>query len=183
MGMVTNPTRHVLLPLLLGCLAVGCGGSQVTTVPLLTAAGIPVSLTPSPDVPLEVVTRSTAVRDPLPVDGSSVAFADIEGALGHAVSSAAVPWAEAHRAQRPEGWELVVEVIQAESSYRDGRLAITLNTRATLRTRVGSEYLAQTNTRCREAGLTTPETGGPVVYACMTHLGRDLAGWLGGVEP
>jgi hypothetical protein len=172
----------LLLGTLASALHLGCG-AHTTTVPLLTAAGIPVSLTPSAEVPLEVVTRSTAIRDPLPVDGSTVMFADIEGALGHAVSSAAVPWAEAHRAQRPEGWQLVVEVIQAESTFREGRLSITLNTRATLRTRVGSEYIAQTNTRCREAGLTTPETGGPVVYACMTHLGRDLAGWLGGVEP
>jgi hypothetical protein len=168
--------------LLLGTLAVGCG-AHTTTVPLLTAAGIPVSLTPTADVPLEVVTRSTAVRDPLPVEGSTVSFADIEGALGHAISSAAVPWADAHRAQRPEGWQLVVEVIQAESSFREGRLSIAINTRATLRTRVGNEYIAQTNMRCREAGLTTPETGGPVVYACMTHLGRDLTGWLGGVDP
>jgi hypothetical protein len=168
--------------LLLGALAAGCG-SHATTVPLLTAAGIPMTVTPTSQIPLEVVTRSTAVRDPLPVTGSDVAYADIEGALGHAVSSAAVPWADAHRAKNPEGWELLVEVIQAEAEYSDGRLIVTFNTRSTLRTRVGNEYIAQTQVRCREAGLTTPEKGGPVVYACMTHLGRDLAGWLGGVQP
>jgi hypothetical protein len=171
------------LPLVCVLAAAGCGGQSITTIPLLTAAGIPVSLTPTAEVPLEVVTRSTAVRDPLPVDGSGVAFADLEGALGHAISSAAVPWADAHRAQRPEGWQLVVEVIKAESEFSGGRLRIALDTRATLRTRVGNEYIAQTQVRCREAGLTTPEQGGPVVYSCMTHLGRDIAGWLGGVEP
>ncbi len=162
--------------------AAGCA-SHETTVPLLTAAGIPITLTPTADVPLEVVTRSTAVRDPLPIEGSDVAYADLEGALGHAVSTATVPWANAHREPRPEGWQLTVEVIQAEAQYDGGRLVVTINTRATLRTRVGNDYIAQTQARCREAGLTTPETGGPVVYSCMTHLGRDLAGWLGGVQP
>jgi len=132
---------------------------------------------------LEVVTRSTAVRDPLPVEGTDVSYADLEGALGHAVSSATVPWADGHRAERPGGWQLFVEIIQADSSYESGRLIVTLNTRSTLRTRSGNVYLGQTQARCREAGLTTPDKGAPVVYSCMTHLGRDLAGWLGGIQP
>jgi hypothetical protein len=173
--------RRIGTLFLLGALA-GCSG-HATTVPLLSAAGIPITMTPSAEVPLEVVTRSTAVRDPRPVEGSDVSFADLEGTLGHAVSTATVPWANAHRTERPGGWSLLVEVIQAESSYEGGRLIITLNTRATLRTRSGNDYLAQTQARCREAGLTTPDKGAPVVYSCMTHLGRDLAGWLGGVQP
>src|SRR5689334_22598575 len=98
--------RH-LPPLLLGVatLVAGCGDLG-THIPLLTAAGVPVTVTPGPEIPLEVVTRSTGVRDPLPVDGAAVSFGDVETTLGHAISTAAVPWAQAHRAQRPEGWQL-----------------------------------------------------------------------------
>ncbi len=180
--LATAACMKVRAALLVVGVVAGCGGHE-KTIPLLTAAGIPVTLTPSSDVPLEVVTRSTAVRDPLPVEGSAVSYADIEGALGHAVSSATVPWAQAHRDKQPGGWELLVEVIQAQAEWDGDRLVVTFNTRSTLRTRVGNQYIAQTQARCREAGLTSPERGGPVVYSCMTHLGRDLAGWLGGVEP
>ncbi len=163
-------------------LLAGCGGSS-TMVPLLSAAGMPMTMTPSPEVPLEVVTRSTGIHDPLPVDGSSVSFGDVETTLGHAVSSAAVPWAQAHRAQRPEGWQMTVELTQAEASYKDGRLIVGLNARATLRTRSGRTFLAQSQASCRQGAVVAPEGGAPVVFTCMERLGRDLAGWLGQIEP
>ena len=166
---------------MLAACAVACSG-HTTTIPLLTAAGIPLTLTPTSQVPLEVVTRSTAIRDPLPVDGTGVAYADIEGALGHAVSSATAPWAQAHRDAAGGGWTLLVEVIQAQAEYDGDRLVVSIGTQASLRTRDGNRYIGQTYARCREAGLTEPEKGGPVVYGCMTRLGRDLAGWLGGVQ-
>jgi hypothetical protein len=171
--------------LLVGVFAGGCAHSgATTTVPLLTAAGIPITFTPSGEVPLEVVTRSTAVKDPLVVAGSDVSYADLEAALGHSISSATVPWAQQHIAQRPGGWQLSVEVIEAKAEYEStGRLIITLNTRATLRTRQEHDYLAQTQVPCREAGLTTPDQGAPVVYSCMSRIGRDLASWLGGINP
>ena len=62
------------------------------------AAGMPVTQTPGKEIPLEIVTRSTGIPDPLPVEGSSVNFGDVETTLGHAISTAAVPWADAHRA-------------------------------------------------------------------------------------
>lgn len=158
-----------------------CGGP--TMVPLLSAAGMPVTQTPSRDVPLEVVTRSTGVRDPLPIDGSSVSFGDVEPTLGHAISTAAVPWADAHRAQRPEGWQLFVELTHADASYREGRLVVTLGARATLRTRTDRTYLAQTQASCREGGVIAVEKGAPVFFSCMEHMGRDLAGWLGQIQP
>ncbi len=162
-------------------LLVGCGSSA--TVPLLSAAGAPLTLTPLRSVPLEVVTRGTGVRDPMPVGGTNVKYADVETALGLAVSSAAVPWADLHRAQRPGGWQLSVELIQAESDYREERLIVTLSVRATLRARDGHQYLAQTQASCRQAGLVAAEDGAPVIYSCMSRVGRDLAGWLGSVEP
>ncbi|MEO6575351.1 MAG: hypothetical protein ABIP89_16005 [Polyangiaceae bacterium] len=161
-------------------LLVGCSS---TTVPLLSAAGAPMTLTPLRSVPLEVVTRGTGVRDPMVVSGAGVKYADVETALGFAVSSAAVPWADAHQAKRPGGWQLFVELIQAESDYREGRLIVTLSVRATLRARDGHQYLAQTQASCRQSGLVAAEDGAPVIYSCMSRVGRDLAGWLGSIEP
>jgi hypothetical protein len=156
----------------------GCATSPPKIVPL----GVPV--TDNPNMPLEVVTRSTAVRDPLPVANSDVVYGDIEAALGHAVSSATVRWAELHKAQRPEGWQLTVEIVDADAQEQDGgRLIVRMNARATLRTRVGNGYLAQTQTSCSQTGIVTPERGAPVLYNCMTRIGRDLSNWLAGVEP
>jgi hypothetical protein len=174
--------RRIANSLLATLIAGGCA-PPMTTVPLLSAAGLPVTFTPPGEIPLEIVTRSTAVKDPLVVTGSDVSYADLEGALGHGISTATVAWAEAHLAQRPGGWQLSVELIEAKAEYDAGRLIVTFNTRATLRTRREHDYLAQTQVPCREAGLTTPETGAPVVYSCMRRIGRDLASWLGGVDP
>jgi hypothetical protein len=157
--------------------ACGCNGA-----PNLVPLGIP--LVETPNVPLEVVTRSDAVRDPLPVRNSDVVYGDIEDAMGHAVSSAAVPWAAAHEKDRPEGWQLTVELVDADAEEQDGgRLIVRLTARATLRTRNGNGYLAQTQTSCNQTGLVTPERGSPVVYNCMARIGRDLSNWLAGVEP
>ena len=174
--------RRIAKALFVSLFAVG-SAHLATTVPLLSAAGIPVTFTPPAEVPLEIVTRSTAVKDPLVVAGSDISYADLEGAMGHAISTATLPWAEAHLAQRAGGWQLFVEIIEANAEYGGGRLIVTFNTRATLRTRQEHEYLAQTQVPCREAGLTTPETGAPVVYSCMSRIGRDLASWLGSVDP
>ncbi len=174
---------HLLASLAVIAALAGCGAAPTNMIPLLSAAGMPVTVTPGKDIPLEIVTRSTGVRDPLPVDGSSFSFGDVEATLGHAVSSAGVPWADMHKAQRPEGWQLTVELITADATYRDGRLVVTLGARATLRTRMGRTYLAQTQANCRQGAVIPPEHGAPVVFACMERIGRDLAGWLGQVEP
>jgi hypothetical protein len=173
--------KVVTASLVFAVLVVGCS-TETQTVPLLTAAGIPITLTPPGDISLEVLTRSTAVQDPLQVLGTHVAYADLEGALGHAVSTATIPWADAHKNARPGGLQLVVDIVEASAEYSRGRLKVTLTTRATLRTRRDQDYVAQTQASCHDAGLTDPDHGGPVLYACMTRLGRDLAGWLGGVS-
>src|SRR5262245_24142554 len=162
-------------------LLAGCGSRQ--TIPLLASAGIPITATPRTPVPLEVVTRSTSVRDPLPVSGTSVAYADFEAALGHAVSSAAVPWADKNRGRREGGWQLFVEVIQAEAEHDGSRLLVTIGVRATLRARIGGAHIGQTETACRDGGLVAPERGAPVLYACMTRIGRDLTSWLAAADP
>lgn len=161
---------------------VGCSSFTPRIIPLLKEAGIP--FTPTPPVPLEVVTRSTSVKDPLPVRGTEIVYGDVEAALGYAVSVATVPWAESHRTQRPEGWQLMVELIDADAQQElGGRLVVTLNVRATLRTRVGNGYLAQTQAACTQSGPVSADRGAPVLYNCMTRVGRDLSNWLSGVEP
>jgi hypothetical protein len=159
----------------------GCGGRQI--VPLLASSGIPVTATPTGAVPLEVVTRSTSVRDPLPVSGSSIVYGDFEAALGHAVSSAAVPWAVKNAGRREGGWQLFVEVIQAEAEHDGTRLLITIGVRATLRSRLNGNHIGQTETACRDGGLVPADKGAPVLYACMSRIGRDLTSWLSAAEP
>ena len=158
----------------------GCGGRRI--VPLLTNAGSPITR-PHGSVPLEVVTRSTSVRDPLPVSGSGVVYGDFEAALGHAVSSAAVPWADQNQARRPGGWQLFVEVIKAEAEHDGARMIVTIGVRATLRARVGGAHIAQTETGCRDAGLVAADEAAPVLYGCMTRIGRDLTSWLAAADP
>ena len=138
-------------------------------------------------VPLEVVTRSTAVRDPLPLGDSGVVYSDVEAALGYAISSAAVPWAARHRTTDKEGtskdgWQLFVEVISSDAQYKRGRVVFSVGVRATLRSRAGNVYLAQTQTSCRQGGIVPPSKGAPIMYRCMAEVGRDLAGWLEGVD-
>lgn len=131
---------------------------------------------------LEVVTKATAIPDPLPVRGTRVDYADVEPALGHAVVSAAGSWARDHGPAHPEGWRMLVELTQASAEYDRGRLMVALNVRATLRTRKGNVYMAQTHANCSQAGLVAPESGAPVVFSCMSQIGRDLAGWLSGLD-
>jgi hypothetical protein len=179
--------RHVALIATLICFmraVVGCGGGVPRIVPLLRTSGAPITPTPSSATPLEVVSRGTAVPDPLPVRGSDIVYGDVEGALGIAVSTATAPWADAHRDHPVAvqgGWTVLVEVIGADAELESGgRVLVGLDVRATLRTRNGNIYLGQTQLGCHEGGLRSAEEGAPVIYRCMMRIGRDLAGWLGG---
>ncbi len=159
----------------------GCDGSR-HIVPLLETPGVP--LTPPTSAPLRVVTRSTAVHDPLPMRGSDVTYSDIESALGYAIASATVPWANQHRAHpsSKDGWQLSVEVTVAGAQYDEGRVIFSVAVRATLRARAGNVYLGQTQSSCRQGGIAPPDKGGPIMYKCMMEIGRDLDRWLEGVD-
>jgi hypothetical protein len=161
--------------------AANCGGSG-QIVPLLATSGAPVSEPVT--VPLEIATRSTAVPDPLPMRGSDVSYADVEAALGHAVATATVPWADRHRehAGAHAGWQLTVEMTSADAEYDGARAVFTLGVRATLRARDGNVYLAQTQAACRQGGVVAPERGASVMYRCMNDVGHQLARWLDGVD-
>jgi hypothetical protein len=160
----------------------GCEPPPRQIVPLLTTIGVP--LTPPTIAPLRVVTRSTAVHDPLPMRGSDATYTDIESALGYAISSASVPWANQHRAhpESKDGWQLFVEITNADARFEDGRVLFAVSVRATLHARAGNVYLAQTQASCRQGGMAPPDKGGPVMYKCMMEIGRDINGWLDGVD-
>jgi hypothetical protein len=162
-------------------LATACDSSH-QIVPLLQTTGVP--LTPPTAAPLRVVTRSTAVHDPLPMRGSGAVYSDVESALGYAIASATLPWANQHRAHpgARDGWQLFVEVTNADAQFDDGRVIFSVAVRATLRARAGNVYLAQTQASCRQGGVTAPDKGGPIMYKCMMEIGRDLDGWLEGVD-
>ena len=175
-----------MLPILAAAIvAGGCGGAPPRIVPLMQAA--PLTPTPPNGTPLEVVSRGAAVPDPLPVRGSDIVYGDLEATLGVAVSSAVAPWAASHREHtvaRQGGWTVLVEVIGADAELQaGGRVVVALDVRATLRTRSGNVYLGQTSLGCHEGGLRSAAEGAPVIYRCMTRIGRDLAGWLGGGVP
>jgi hypothetical protein len=168
-------TAFALLP--------GCSSHTPEIVPLLRTAPVVANT----NAPLEVVSRATAIADPLPVRNSDIVFGDIEAALGTAVSTATAPWAEAHRETpigKNGGWTVLVEITGAEAELEPGgRVVIGMDVRATLRTRNGNSYLGQTQLNCRDGGLRSADQGAPVIYRCMMRIGRDLAGWLGGGVP
>lgn len=147
----------------------GCGAHLVPVVPD-GQQDTGTSSTPA-DPTFEVVARSSSVKDPLPVSGSGVAYADLEGALGQAVIRTVHPKHDA---------TLTVELIAAEAKYESSRVTVSLVARATLRSRQNA-FLGQTQVICRDADLVPAENGAKVVWACMARLGRDLAGWLDGL--
>ncbi len=158
-------------PTLLSMMLVGCGGQLVPVVPD-GARDTGTSSAPS-DPSFEVVARTASVKDPLPVSGADVAYADLERALGQAVIRAVHP---------RHDQTLTVELVAAEAAYKHSRLSVSLVARATLRAREGNAFVTQTQVICRDAALVTPENGASVVWSCMTRLGRDLSGWLDGVK-
>lgn len=166
------PRRSIVLSALAMLAASACGQQLVPIIPdgerdTGTAAA-------SADPTFAVVARTMNVRDPLPLAGASVAYADLERALGQAVM----------RAVRPRhDHTLTVELIAAEAEYARARVAVALVARATLRSRAGNAFVGQTQVLCRDAAIVGPEAGANVVWACMTQLGRDLGGWLDGIEP
>ena len=163
-------------------LVTGCEGSR-QIVPLLSTAGVP--LTPPTTVPLRVVTRSTAVHDPLPMRGSDVAYGDVEAALGHAISSATVPWA-----RRSTGRTRRARTAGSSSSRSPTPTRATTtgasSSRSACAPRCARARATSTSRRRRRAAgkvaSSPPDKGAPVMYSCMMEIGRDLDGWLDGVD-
>lgn len=150
-------------------LLTACAPHLVAVIP---ATGVDTgTASASSDPSFEVVARTGAVKDPLPVVGSDVAYADLERALNQAVIHAVRP---------KHDHTLTVELVSAEASYAQARLSVSMVVRATLRARTGNAFVGQTQVVCRDAALVVPEQGASVVTSCMAALGRDLGGWIEG---
>jgi hypothetical protein len=159
------------LAAVVSCALAACstpGGAVIRAIPY---GEPPFGKSPA-DPTFQVVARLGGAKDPLPVSGGHVAYADLDGVLGEAVLRAVEP---------RSNHVLTVELIAGDAGYDSGRLSISLVVRATLRTRLGNTFIAQTQAVCREGAIVEPEVGTKVLWACMTHLGQDLAGWLAGL--
>jgi hypothetical protein len=150
---------------------VACGGHRLVTV---EPEGPPHGGFSATDPTFEVVPRLAGARDPLPVGGSDVAFADLSRALGHAVLRAVAPYHDG---------VLTVELVRADADYNSARLSVSLVVRATLRRRVGNDFIATTTSVCHDGAIADPEAGAPVLWSCMARIGRELAGWIADVPP
>jgi hypothetical protein len=131
---------------------------------------------------LEVVASVAGGADPLPLQGGRLAYAGLTDATRRFIEAVARPWAEGHRARRPGGWQLLVELTRAEATLDAGRLTVEIETRVTLRGTIGQVHLGQTHGYCKTADTFTGD-GSLVVTACLERLSRDLGGWLAGQSP
>ena len=105
---------------LLALLCAGCGVRLVALRPDYVPP-----LGPSPHG-LRVVPIVEDGADPVRLKGSDIAFAGATAALADIITIAAAPWAERHRAERPEGWELPVALLQSKAEISDGRITVEL---------------------------------------------------------
>ncbi len=136
------------------------------------------------DLPLDVVTKLAGAQDPLQIKGTSWQFSELEHAVARAVTTAAAPWAEAHRADRPGGWQIQVDLIKSDAEWVDGHARTSLGVRATLRAVTGRVYIGQNQMFCSTAGLAKSEQETrDVLWRCISGLGRSVTGWLDGVTP
>ncbi|HLK92022.1 MAG TPA: hypothetical protein VKZ18_19175 [Polyangia bacterium] len=131
---------------------------------------------------IDVVASVAGGADPLPVAGSRLAYEGLTPLTGYLVAEATRPWAERHRASRPGGWQLLVEITRSDAELRAARLTIEVDVRVTLRATVGQTDLAQTQGHCKVTDAFLGD-GSPVVTACLERLSRDVAGWLQGRAP
>ena len=161
-------------------LALALAGCAPTTISLLDVDA-PVTV-PPPSVPLEIVTRS-GVPLFIRVENSGARFCGLEQSLGRAVTAAVTPWAAQHAETRPEGWQLLVDLTAARATAGWGHVDVRVDVRVTLRARKTHEYISQAQAHCAVDGAAAPGDAAPVFHACLAGIGRDLASWLGSINP
>ena len=154
---------RALIALVIVC---GCSRDIIPVVPDGFAQG---ASTAAADPTFQVVARVAGVKDPLPVGGADVAFADLATSLDQAVRRSVPP--------RHDN-VLTVELIAGDASYKDTRFSVSLVVRATLRLRYGDTFIAQKQVVCRDGAIVEPEKAARVIWSCMTRIGQDLGGWL-----
>ena len=172
-----SPHRTLVAALGLLSLTLGCTPQIIQLRPEWGAPGPIGALEP-----LEVIVSVAGGSDPLPVQGRRIVYGRLPGAVGQFMEAASRPWAERHRALRPGGWQMLVEIIRSDAELQAGRLTVELEARVTLRGTVGQIHLGQTYGYCKVSDALTGD-GSPVVYQCLERMARDLAGWLEGQNP
>jgi hypothetical protein len=159
-------------------IATVAGGCATHTIPL-RAMREPAPVSQA----LEVVASTAGAPDPLPVSGAHLAYSGVALAAGRLVAAAAAPWAARHVAERPQGWQIRLELVRAEAEAHDGELTVEIDARVTMHATAGEIHLGQTHGYCKETGELAGGDGSSVVYRCLDRLSRDVAGWLEGLNP
>ncbi len=163
----------------LAALVAACATEHVVSVLPVDAKDHAGAVTPPV---LGVDVESTSVKLPLPVNGTDVAYRDVDRALANSVEHATTDRAATLFAEQKHAYQLFVELVDAHADYAADRLVVRLAVRATFRRATGNVYIAQTHARCAISELVPPESGAAVVRRCADSIGRDLDRWLSGIE-
>jgi len=118
------------------------------------------------------------VRLPLRVSGSSVAFSDVDIALGSAVERTLAGILRHTVQADSEIYLLQIELLDARAEQSADRIFVELVTRVTLRRRLGNAYVAQTHAHARSAGTTDPTGGANAVRSCVDSVASQVQGWM-----
>jgi hypothetical protein len=171
----------IMLVAFLVCIAplgAGCGHS---TIALDAGVVLPAGAR-SPDPLMDVTGTVSGGRDPLPVDGARYAFSNLTTTMTEMMAAAARPWAARHAKKRRAGWQLTIDLVDAQAELRGGVLRAEIEIRATLLSRDGLVALGQSQRHCTVTGVDSHDPPS-VVYRCLEQLARDLAGWLETAHP
>jgi hypothetical protein len=98
------------------------------------------------------------------------------------MAAAARPWAARHAKKRRAGWQMTIDLVDAQAELRGGVLRAEIEIRATLLSRDGLVALGQSQRHCTVTGVDSHDPPS-VVYRCLEQLARDLAGWLETAHP
>jgi hypothetical protein len=126
---------------------------------------------------LHVTCALEGPTEPLPVGGTNVDLIGVRRTIEDVVSADLQPWAQ--RARRRGGWELSLELFNAQASESHNVVTAELSVRATLSSTIGEVNASQTRRDCKETGA-QPDAA---FYACIKSLAHDLSGWIEGVQP
>jgi hypothetical protein len=158
-------------------LVASCGGERVISVlPARTATEAEAS------PPLRVAVDTTSAQLPLAVSGASIAYGDVDQALTCAVERALEPTLRELARRHAQQLGLSVELLEARAASTHDGLIVRLAVRATLRENAGNVYLAQTHAHANASAAVPAERGAQVVLDCTDSIGRQLSGWLAGMD-
>ena len=156
----------------------GCGHS---TIALDAGVVLPAGAR-APDPLMDVTGSVSGGRDPLPVEGARYVLSNLTTTVTEMMAAAARPWAARHAKKRRAGWQMTIDLVDAQAELRAGLLQAEIEIRATLLSRDGLVALGQSQRHCTVTGVDSHDPPA-VVYRCLEQLARDLAGWLETTHP